>query len=530
MYAQIDSPSWFEVLRRRWPLVFVVALVVGIAAAIFALAARDHYQSTAKLLFRQTIGPEQNAFGLLPTAPDVNKLARDFEQIVRSRDVAAAAAEELGRRGVTATPESVARDVSVTGGRDSDVITITARADTAEGAALLANAYARSAQRFAGAAERRAARRLARLVRAELRNASRRRSAATTQRLATYLERLEFLAAGDNATPRLIQRGFVPSGKAGDPLQTVVLGLIFGAILGSGLALVREQTDRRFRRSEDVVAVLGTPVLTTVPVSRELHRGGPLGLLAPTVAEAFRVLDANLRYVDGRPIAALAVCSQARGEGRSTVAWNLALAAARSGLRVVLVEGDMRHPVLARRHGLHGVPGLMQVLRGERSPLEVLQAVTLPSDVGSAEQAGSLHVLVAGGNPPDPWSLLQGSAAGPILDVLRGSHDLVVVDTPPLGRFPDALALLRALDGVLVVARIGETRVADAARLKGQLEAHRVRTIGAVANCGSIASGYTVQPIAIAEAAERAVPSEAVRAPLREHARGGTSGDWSNHA
>ncbi|GBD46265.1 hypothetical protein HRbin41_01089 [bacterium HR41] len=84
------------------------------------------------------------------------------------------------------------------------------------------------------------------------------------------------------------------------------------------------------------------------------------------------------------------------------------------------------------------------------------------------------------------------------------------------------------LDGVLVVARIGETRVADAARLKGQLEAHRVRTIGAVANCGSIASGYTVQPIALGESAEAPATTARTRQPLRERTRGAAGdSDWS---
>lgn len=501
MSSTIETPPLLDVLRRRWPLVFVVSLLVGIAAAVFAIANRDYYESTAKLLFRQTIGPEQNAYGLTPTAPDVDKLARDFEQLVESRDVAENTAAALRRRGIAATTEDVLADVRVTGGRDSDVVTIVARARRPERAALLANLYARSAQELAGAAERRAALRLARLVRAELRQAARRRTTAAVQRLSSYLERLELLASGDNAVPRLIQRGYVPTGKAGDPIQTVLLGLIFGAVLGSGLALVREQTDRRLRRSEDVVAAFGAPVLTTLPFSRRLNREGPLGLLDPELAEAFRVLDANLRFTNGRPLSALAICSQGRDEGRSTVAWHLAAAAARSGLRVAVVEADLRRPVLARRHGLHAAPGLLQVLRGQASPLDVLQVAPLSLE-GLDERRGSLHVITAGGSPPDPWSLLQSSAIGPVLDVIRGSHDLIVIDTPPLGHYADAVAVVRGIDGVVAVARLGETRLADAARFTGQLQALRVPVFGVVANGGSISGGYSLQPITLASADE----------------------------
>ena len=130
-----------------------------------------------------------------------------------------------------------------------------------------------------------------------------------------------------------------------------MLGPLFGLLLGVGLALVREQSDRKLRRTEQVTAAFDAPVLTTVPRSRALKRNKPFADLPPQVAEAFRMLQMNLRFARDEPVRSVLVTSAKTGEGKTTVSWNLAAAAASGGLSVALVEADLRRPSLAERYG-----------------------------------------------------------------------------------------------------------------------------------------------------------------------------------
>ena len=101
----------------------------------------------------------------------------------------------------------------------------------------------------------------------------------------------------------------MPTAEAGNPIQTIVLGTLFGLLLGVGLALVREQSDRKLRRTEQVTAAFDAPVLTTVPRSRALKRNKPFADLPPEVAEAFRMLQMNLRFARDEPVRSVLVTS-----------------------------------------------------------------------------------------------------------------------------------------------------------------------------------------------------------------------------
>jgi capsular polysaccharide biosynthesis protein len=146
--VQRQQVSLLAVLRRRVLIIVGTALLCGAAAAAFAYANRDTYESTAKLLFRQTLGPEATALGLQPASVDVDRLAKDSAELVGSRRVAVETARELRRRGSDISADDVADDVAVAGADDSEVVEVTAEADSAERAALLANVYARSARRL----------------------------------------------------------------------------------------------------------------------------------------------------------------------------------------------------------------------------------------------------------------------------------------------------------------------------------------------------------------------------------------------
>jgi polysaccharide biosynthesis transport protein len=484
--------SLLSVLRRRALIVIVVTLLAGGAAAAFAYATRDSYESTAKLLFSQTIGPELQAMELLPGTPDADNLAQNNVQAVGSRRVAEATSQRLAAQGFDISVDDIQEDVAVTGARDTDVVEILAHATSARRAAQLANAYTTTAARLSDADTRAQAQRALDNVNQQLAELpANLQNGEAGRDLRRDSQRLRTLSEVGLGSPRVIQRGFVPTSETGNPIQTILLGVLFGVLLGVGLALVREQSDRKLRRTEQVTAAFDAPVLTTVPRSRALKRHKPFADLPPQVAEAFRMLQMNLRFAREEPVRSVLVTSARTGEGKTTVSWNLAAAAASGGLSVALVEADLRRPSLASRYDLETAPGLAEALQGEVSISAAMQTI-LPI-AGSANPVGHprpLHVIVAGQAAPNPWALMQSSVMARVLEVLRKDHDLVVIDTPPIPHVADAISLLRHVDGVLVTASVNSTRGPEAGRLRDQLQGLDANVLGVVANGGSAISGY----------------------------------------
>lgn len=503
-----ESISLPAVLQRRVLVIAVTALLCAVAAAIFAFANRDSYESTAQLLFRQSIGPELNGVGFQSAAPDADNLTQNNVQLVSARRVAEATAPELGG-GVSA--EDVEGDVAVSGNKDSEVVDVLASASSAQGAALLATTYASTAARLIEADQTDQAELVLANLRQQLAELPEgERDTGAQARLEGDIERVRILAEVGTGSPQVIQEGFVPSAQAGNPLQTIGLGLLFGLLLGIAIALVREQADRRLHRTEDVSAAFDAPVLATVPRDRALKQNLPFGDLPPHVSEAFRILQMYLRFGQNEAVRTVLVTSSRNDEGKTTVAWNLACAASSAGLSVALVEADMRRPTMATRYGLESTPGLSEAARRDVPLAKTLQQV-LPAP-GLATTNGNpqpMDVLVSGEPPPNPGALMQSPMMVELLELLGEDHDLVVIDTPPIPYVADAIALLRHVDGVIVTASINSTSGPEAGRLRDQLQGLDAKVLGVVANGGSASRGYA----AYAAGQANGRPSEPASAP-----------------
>lgn len=163
-------------------------------------------------------------------------------------------------------------------------------------------------------------------------------------------------------------------------------------------------------------------------------------------SEAYKLLRANLAFSlpDNSKSKVIGVTSSLRGEGKSTTAINLAYTMAETGKKVLLIEGDMRLPVLSRRLGLNQTPGLSNLLAGQNSGNEVLQNSGL---------LNTLKVITSGAIPPNPAELLDSNQMETTLKVMREYFDVVIVDLPPVTAVSDALAVSRFIDGIIVVVR-----------------------------------------------------------------------------
>jgi capsular exopolysaccharide synthesis family protein len=279
----------------------------------------------------------------------------------------------------------------------------------------------------------------------------------------------------------------------------LALGLVLGLLLGLMLAYVLEALNTSVRRPEDLEAVLHVPGLAVIPRisggsgnGRSRLRGllgagksGKPGAGSPMSGgqtfsigiEAFRNLRTSLIWSDGgEALKTLVVTSAAPGEGKTLTAANLAVTLAYDGLRVLLVDCDIRRP---RVHGLFHLPrapGLMELLTASNGPgAPRLPAIRDTSVVG-------LSVLPCGALPSNAANLLSGTRMKVLLQELREQYDIIVLDTPPVLATADAGIVASLTDGVLLVVRAGATDKNAAQRACQQLANVGAHVIGTVLN------------------------------------------------
>ncbi len=230
----------------------------------------------------------------------------------------------------------------------------------------------------------------------------------------------------------------------------VPAGFLLGLLCGIGAAVLTAVLDTRVSSVGDVGQLTQKPVIGRIPrgptVGRDplVMRTRPRG---PT-AEGFRTLRTNLDFIAvGSANRAFVVTSPGVGEGTSATAVNLSLTLAQAGRRVVLVDCDLRRPMIAQYLGIEGGTGLTDVLVGRAEPDDVLQS-------GGAE---GLRVLAAGRTPPNPSELLESETMDAVIRALNEDFDYVILDTPPTLAVTDASVVGKRTAGVLVVAAAGTT-------------------------------------------------------------------------
>jgi capsular exopolysaccharide synthesis family protein len=254
----------------------------------------------------------------------------------------------------------------------------------------------------------------------------------------------------------------------------IAVGFLMGLALGVSAALLRGLLDRTMRTPDDLRERLAVPALGRIPAGSS--KRSPLLLDGKhdwARQEAFRQLRTNLQFVDiEKPVSVLAVTSSLPAEGKSSVAANLAIAFAEAGKKVLLIEGDLRRPVLAERFKLVGAVGLTNVLAHQMQLDDVVQ------------QWGSnaLHFMASGPIPPNPSELLGSEAMVKLLVEARGTYDLVIIDTPPLLPVTDGAITAAGADGAVVVVRYGKTHTNNVQQALDYLRAVDARVLGTVLN------------------------------------------------
>lgn len=252
--------------------------------------------------------------------------------------------------------------------------------------------------------------------------------------------------------------------------QLLALGSFAGLALGLGLVLLRSRMDRRIHDPEVIIHELGLPFLGIVPRLRAASPSGDRS--AEGALASFRSLRSQLGGVLDRPGSVVVITSPGAGDGKSTVAANLANSYASGGRSVVLVDADLHRGNLHAMFGVADAPGLADCLLRTSEVESCLAETPVPG----------LHLLARGTGTGDAVEHLEGSRTDALFRDLRARFDVVVVDVPPLAAGADAPLLAERADATLLVLRAGETDRELAAAQLSLLHRYRVYLAGAVLN------------------------------------------------
>jgi capsular exopolysaccharide synthesis family protein len=287
---------------------------------------------------------------------------------------------------------------------------------------------------------------------------------------------LETPADGGQPDARVVveQRASIPEHPVvPKTARNIGIGLALGVALGIGLAVLRDTLDNTVKDRQTLEEITRVGLVGSIPLDKERRNEPAISFDKDNsaIAEAFRKLRTNLQFlaVDDPP-RVIVVTSSIPNEGKTTMAINIALALAEAEHNVVLVDGDMRRPMLDKYLDLVGPVGFSTVLSGAASLSEVLQKTRFPR----------LTVLTSGAVPPNPSELLGSLAAQKVLSELRANFDYVIVDSSPLLAVTDAAILATNSDGVLIMARFGQTKREQLAHAFGNLEDVGATILGAV--------------------------------------------------
>ena len=311
----------------------------------------------------------------------------------------------------------------------------------------------------------------------------------TYEQLLKQLQLVRVLESQDAGDARLVQEGLVPS-RAISPAILLNLGLggFLGILLGLGTALLLESMDKSLKNIEEATLLLDLPLLGTVPFITEKrnksigdgNRNSPLIDRSHAVTNSFEIIYTNLNFsLPDQKLQVILVTSATSGEGKSFAAANLATVIAARGMRVLLIDADMRRP---RQHKIwqkNNVKGLSNILINE-------------TDLGDAilQPLPNFDLLTAGTSSPSPTTLLDSHSMEDLINKARNNYDFVIVDTPPLMSVADPLVVSKFVDGILLVVRLGQVHSQEVVMAKSLLDQSKVPILGMILNGISEQSSY----------------------------------------
>ncbi|MEA2703018.1 MAG: tyrosine-protein kinase [Actinomycetota bacterium] len=518
--------------RRKWIIVLAAGLVAG-AALVASFLQTPIYEAKARLFLEANASVfDTNASQQLSTARIQTEI-----QVLQSAPVRNAVREKLG----------VAPPVSVTQVGQTEVLEVSVQAAKPKLAAELTDAYVVSYVDYRRkqavdelVAKGKEIQRVVDDLKAQVADVDAKLAAiprtATTpagpissperdalvSQLSLFKQKLDQLgvdSALKNGNAQIVAPAEVPTIPVSPrPLRNGVLGLGLGLVLGVAAALLVEHLDDSIKTKEDLErSARGLHVLGLIPEITSWKNRGDTRVISRTeptspAAEAYRSLRTSINFLGvDRAMRVIQITSSNPSEGKSTTIANLAVALARAGERVVVVNCDLRRPRIHEFFDLPDSVGFTNVFLGELPVADALQAV-------AGER--NLRLLASGKLPLNPSELLSSPRTGQILQELKSMGVMVLIDCPPVLPVTDAAVLSSRVDGTLLVASAGSTTGKDLTRALEVLRQVDAPLVGTVLNGVSAESGYGYQYGYYKEPPEKGSANGKKQANARRQANG----------
>lgn len=460
-----------RVLRRRKLVILVALISVPLCAFLYSSSQTKEYTASATLLFEA-----EEQVGL----SEATRRNATLEALAALPEVAVKASEIIG---ISVTEVLGSVEVG-SANENANITTVSATNESPERAAEVANAYARAVIVFQRESSRAKLKAKIDVIEKKIAGLTPTEAAgpqgALLEEKRSQLEVEEALQTGNTS---LVQEAAAPSSPSKPKTsRNVILGLLFGLILGLGLAALIERLDRHVRTIEELEEIFELPIIARIPRSKAFKNASVEMMLAAPEAEAFRTLRTNLRYLNvNRDVSSILIASPEPNDGKSTVARGLAGAMVEMGDDVVLIEADLRKESAFRYGPGYNSTGLSNVLAGV--PLE--DALMEVSVSYGASDGRTLTVLPSGPIPPNPSELLESEQMQGILATLSERFDTVIVDSPAIGVVSDAMAVVPLVSAILAVGGIGKTSREGAQSFVEQLDLTGNRPLGLIATLTS---------------------------------------------
>jgi polysaccharide biosynthesis transport protein len=488
--------DYLRVLGRRKFLFLLIVILVPATAVAVSLTQEPTYRASAVVYL------QSQSLGTSYTDPE--RVAQTQAELARSPAVVDPVLDAVPSADLNREEFLESSSVSATLGRD--ILTFSVEHSDPQLARRLTTEYADSYSEYQERLDTEALTNTLEEIRQRIAEAEANGEGTGSANYDALVRQEENLAAALAAASQTRStRVVTPAGEAPKvsprPLRNGLIAFCLGLVLALVVVFLVDALDTRVRSVDTIRETLGLRLLGRLskPPSRLRKRNGLVMLADPTStdAEQFRALRWSLDLANAEHGArTIMITSSVDSEGKSTTVANLAVALARAGRRVVLVDADLSHPQLHRLFDIDQQPGLTDVEMEETWLVEALQPVGLTEDSsednGSSrlmDHAGSLEVLPAGSAVQDPDELGFDRAVGRIIQRVRGRADVVLVDGPP-ALSGHAIALSTHVDGVVVVVRLKAVKTAALEELGWLLEASPAVKLGFVVTGDDKTEGY----------------------------------------
>ncbi|NLL04360.1 MAG: polysaccharide biosynthesis tyrosine autokinase [Clostridiaceae bacterium] len=442
-YIEIDLREVFVTLLKKW---YIIAICFILATSSAFVVTQFYMKPVYKAHTTLFLGKESDKVASLSIA-DIqinNQLVNDYRELLKSNLVADSIEKKLG-----VNAGRFKRNVNVQTVKDSRIFSISYEDTDPQLAADVVNELA-----------------------------------LVIKQMASDIIQVKNVKVIDTAkTPTF---PVSPSKK-----KNVGLAGIVGLALGAGLIYLLEMLDYTFKKPEDVERQLELNVIGTVPEFEGGKRGkrkakDPKVLeqdylknlitkndpKAPA-SEAFREIRTNLHYMSvDKELKSIVITSPTLGDGKTVTAVNVAVAFAKSGKKVLVIDADLRKPKVHHYFGIANEKGLTNIIKGDIDDKEI-NSMTLRG-------IQNLFVIPSGPIPPNPAEILSSNKMQQLLEKLKDDYDTIIIDTPPVGQVTDAAILAGTTDGAILVFACSQTRIDMAKRAKKALASVNSNIIGTV--------------------------------------------------